>query len=42
MCFFILANSADPDEMARFVAVHLGLHIFAKALTKESLWYTKG
>ena len=24
--FFILANSADPDEMLHYVAFHLGLH----------------
>ena len=27
---FILANSADPDEMAPFVAFHLGLHCLPK------------
>ena len=27
---FVLANSADPDEMPQFVAFHLGLHCFPK------------
>ena len=24
--YFVLANSADPDEMPSYVAFHLGLH----------------
>ena len=24
--YFVLANSADPDEMPQYVAFHLGLH----------------
>ena len=27
---FILANSADPDEMPPYVAFHLGSSLFAK------------
>ena len=26
----ILANSADPDEMQRYAALHLGLHCLPK------------
>ena len=29
-CVFILANSADPDEMLPNAAFHLGLHCFPK------------
>ena len=29
---FILANSADPDEMAPYVAFHVGLHCLPKFL----------
>ena len=29
---FILANSADPDEMLHIAAVHLGLHCLPKYL----------
>ena len=29
---FILANSADPDEMPPYVAFHLGLHCSPKYL----------
>ena len=29
---FILANSADPDEMPPYVAFHLGLHCLQKNL----------
>ena len=29
---FILANSADPDEIWLYVAFHLGLHCFRKYL----------
>ena len=29
---FILANSADPDEMLPYAAVHLGLHCLPKYL----------
>ena len=29
---FILANSADPDEMLHYVASHLGLHGLPKYL----------
>ena len=28
--FFILANSADPDEMPHYAAFHLGLHYLLK------------
>ena len=28
--FFVLANSAGPDEMPHFVAFHLGLHCLEK------------
>ena len=27
---FVLANSADPDEMPYYVAFHLGLHCLSK------------
>ena len=30
MVAFILANSADPDEMQHYAALHLGLHCLAK------------
>ena len=30
--FFILSNSADPDEMQSFVAINLGLHCLPKYL----------
>ena len=30
LSWFILANSADPDEMQQFVAFHLGLHCLQK------------
>ena len=32
MVVFILANSADPDEMQLHVAFHLGLHCLAENL----------
>ena len=41
---FILANSADPDEMLHHAAVHLGLHCLPKypfstqVITKEIIW----
>ena len=31
--YFVVANSADPDEMPHYVAFHLGLH-FAEVLVK--------
>ena len=30
MIVFILANSADPDEMPHYAAFHLGLHCLPK------------
>ena len=30
--YFILANSADPDEMLPYAAFHLGLHCLPKYL----------
>ena len=30
MIVFISENSADPDEMPRLAAFHLGLHCFSK------------
>ena len=30
VCFFILSNSADPDEMLPYAAFHLGLHCLPK------------
>ena len=29
---FVLANSADPDEMLHYGAFHLGLHCLPKAI----------
>ena len=28
--YFVLANSADPDEMLHYAAFHLGLHCLQK------------
>ena len=33
--YFVLANSADPDEMGTYTAFHLGLHCLPKYLFKE-------
>ena len=38
---FILANSADPDEMQQNAALHLGLHCLSKYLFR-GFSYTKG
>ena len=38
---FILANSADPDEMLHCAAFHLGLHCFPK-YPFRGFQYTKG
>ena len=32
--YFVLANSADPDEMTHYAAFHLGLHCLPKYLFK--------
>ena len=37
----ILVNSADPNEMQHYAAVHLGLHCLLKYLFR-SFQYTKG
>ena len=39
--FFVLANSADPDEMLHFVSFNLGLHCLPK-YPFRGFWYTKG
>ena len=33
---FVLANSADPDEMPHYVAFHLGLHCLSKYWFRSS------
>ena len=38
---FVIANSADPDEMTLHVAFHLGLSCSMKYPIK-GFWYTKG
>ena len=38
---FVVANSADPDEMPHYVAFHLGLHCLSKYLFRH-FWSTKG
>ena len=38
---FVLANSADPDEMLHYVAFHLGCHCLPK-YPFRGLWYIKG
>ena len=38
---FVLANSADPDEMLHYVAFHLGLHCLPKYMFR-SFRSTKG
>ena len=30
VCFFVMANSLDPDEIAHYAAFHLGLHCLRK------------
>ena len=32
---FVIANSADPDEMPHYAAFHLGLHCLLKYLLYE-------
>ena len=32
---YVLANSADPDEMPHYAAFHLGLHCLPKYQFKE-------
>ena len=39
--YFVLANSADPDEMPHDVAFHLGLHCLPSNLFR-GFWSTKG
>ena len=38
---FVLANSADPDEMPHHAAFHLGLHCLPK-YPFRCLWFSKG
>ena len=38
---FVLANSADPDEMPNYAAFHLGLHCLPK-YPLWGFWSTKG
>ena len=38
---FVIADSADPDEMTHHVAVHLGLPCSMKYPIR-GFWYTKG
>ena len=38
---FVLANSADPDEMQHYAAFHLGLHCLPKYLF-TGFWSSKG
>ena len=38
---FVLANSADPDEMLQYVAFHLGLHCLQK-YPLRGFQFTKG
>ena len=37
---FVLANSADPDEMLHYAAFHLGLHCLPK-YPYRGFWYTR-
>ena len=37
---FVLANSADPDEMTNRVAFHLGLPYSIKYYPNRGFWYT--
>ena len=39
--FYILANSADPDEMQHYAAFHQGLHCLTKYPIR-GFQYTKG
>ena len=32
--YFVLVNSADPDEMPHYAAFHLGLHCLPKNLLR--------
>ena len=38
---FVLANSADPDEILQYATLNLGLHCLPKYLFRSS-WSTKG
>ena len=38
---FVLANSADPDEMLHYAAFHLGLHCLPK-YPFRGFWSSKG
>ena len=38
---FVLANSADPDEMPHYAAFHLGLHCLSK-YPFLGFWSSKG